>query len=130
MSKRNTRGTPPPPPIAGEPIELARIHTPLYVVASEDDHITPWRQVFRINNWVTGPKRFVLSSSGHILGIVTPPVSPPKRRYQVGAAHRGEAADAWLAAAEQHAGTWWEDWTAWLPERCGQARTPPPLAHW
>jgi pimeloyl-ACP methyl ester carboxylesterase len=52
--------------IAGEPIELPRIHTPLYVVAAEDDHITPWRQVFKINSYVTGPKRYVLSSSGHI----------------------------------------------------------------
>ena len=128
MYLKNTLVRPGAFTIAGEPIELARIHTPLYVVASEDDHITPWRQVFRVNNWVTGPKRFVLSSSGHILGIVNPPVSPPKRRYQVGAAHRGEAADAWLAAAEQHAGTWWEDWTAWLAERCGEPRTPPPLA--
>ena len=113
--------------IAGEAIELSRIHTPLYVVAAEDDHITPWRQVFRINNWVTGPKRFVLSSSGHILGIVNPPVSPAKRRYRVGAAHRGEAADAWHATAQEHAGSWWEDWTAWLAERCGEPRTPPPL---
>ena len=114
--------------IAGEPIELSRIHTPLYVVAAEDDHITPWRQVFRINNWVTGPKRFVLTSSGHILGIVNPPGSPPKRRYRVGAAHRGEAADAWHATAEERAGTWWQDWTAWLAERCGEPRTPQPLA--
>jgi polyhydroxyalkanoate synthase len=98
------------------------------VVAAEDDHITPWRQVFRINNWVTGPKRFVLSSSGHILGIVNPPVSPPKRRYRVGPAHRGEAADAWHATGEEHAGTWWEDWTAWLAQHCGEPRTPPPLA--
>jgi polyhydroxyalkanoate synthase len=113
--------------IAGEPIELARIHTPLYVVAAEDDHITPWRQVFRINNWVTGPKRFVLSSSGHILGIVNPPVQPPKRRYRIGPAHRGEAADAWCGCAEQRSGSWWDDWTAWLAERCGEPAAPPPL---
>ena len=113
--------------IAGEPIELARIHTPLYQVSAEDDHITPWRQTFRVNGHVTGPKRFVLSSSGHILGIVNPPVTPPKRRYHVGRAHRGQTADAWLASAEAHAGSWWEDWSAWLAERCGEPRTPPPL---
>jgi polyhydroxyalkanoate synthase len=113
--------------IAGAPIDLVRIHTPLYQVSAEDDHITPWRQTFRINGYVTGPKRFVLSSSGHILGIVNPPVTPPKRRYHVGRAHRGQTADAWLASAEEHAGSWWEDWSTWLAERCGEPRTPPPL---
>ena len=113
--------------IAGEPIDLARIHTPLYQVSAEDDHITPWRQTFRINGYVTGPKRFVLSSAGHILGIVNPPVAPPKRRYRVGRAHRGQSAEAWLATAEERPGSWWEDWSAWLAERCGEPRDPPPV---
>jgi polyhydroxyalkanoate synthase len=115
--------------IGGVPLELASIHVPLYQVSAEDDHITPWRQTFRINGHVTGEKRFVLSSSGHILGIVNPPVTPPKRHFQVGRAHRGQAADAWLAGAERHEGSWWEDWTTWLGERCGEPRTPPPLAN-
>ena len=114
--------------IAGQPIDLATIHVPLYQVAAEDDHITPWRQTFRINSYVTGTKRFVLTTSGHILGIVNPPVQPPKRRFTVGRAHRGQSAEAWHAAAEQHAGTWWEDWIPWLAERCGEPGTPPALA--
>jgi polyhydroxyalkanoate synthase len=115
--------------IAGEPIDLTLVHTPLYQVGAEDDHIAPWRQTFRINSQVTGSKRFVLSSSGHILGIVNPPVSPPRRRYQIGPAHRGQTADAWLATAEQRQGSWWEDWCAWLAERCGDPGPPPALAN-
>ncbi len=114
--------------LAGEPIDLVSIHQPLYAVSTEDDHITPWRQVFRVNNWVTGHKRFVLSSSGHILGIVNPPADPPKRSFRVGPAHRGEAADAWHDRAEARKGTWWEDWIVWLSQHCGEPRTPPPLA--
>ena len=113
--------------VAGEAIDLARIHVPLYQVSAEDDHIAPWRQTFRINSYVTGSKRFVLTSSGHILGIVNPPANPPKRHYKVAAAHRGETADAWLAVAEERKGTWWDDWTAWLAERCGEPRQPPDL---
>jgi polyhydroxyalkanoate synthase len=113
--------------VAGVPLDLAKVHVPLYQVGAEDDHITPWRQTFRINGFVTGEKRFVLSSSGHILGIVNPPVTPPKRHYRIGRAHRGETAEAWLAAAEQRAGSWWEDWTAWLGERCGEPASPPAL---
>ena len=115
--------------IAGETIDLTLVHTPLYQVGAEDDHIAPWRQTFRINSQVTGSKRFVLSSSGHILGIVNPPVSPPQRRYQIGPAHRGQTADAWLATAEQRQGSWWEDWCAWLAERCGDPGPPPALAN-
>jgi polyhydroxyalkanoate synthase len=113
--------------IAGVPLELSAIHVPLYQVSAEDDHITPWRQTFRINGFVTGEKRFVLSSSGHILGIVNPPVNPPRRHFQVGRAHRGQAADAWQSGAQRHEGSWWEDWTAWLGERCGEPRAAPPL---
>jgi poly[(R)-3-hydroxyalkanoate] polymerase subunit PhaC len=114
--------------LAGEPIDLALIHAPLYQVGAEDDHITPWRQTFRISGYVTGEKRFVLTSSGHILGIVNPPVDPPRRHYCVARAHRGEGADAWFQCAERHQGSWWEDWSAWLSERCGPLRKAPPLA--
>ncbi len=106
--------------VAGEPLDLSRITQPLYAVSAQDDHIAPWEQTFRINNHVTSPKRFVLSSSGHILGIINPPVDPPKRRYWVADAHRSENADAWRARAEEHAGSWWEDWMAWLKPRCGE----------
>lgn len=114
--------------IAGEPIDLTRIHQPMYGVSADDDHIAPWRQTFRVNAYVTSPKRFVLSSSGHILGIVNPPVEPPKRSYRVAAAHRGQTADAWRAKAEAHEGSWWPDWSDWLAEHCGPLGPPPPLA--
>jgi polyhydroxyalkanoate synthase len=111
--------------IAGEPISLERIRQPLYAVSADDDHVAPWRQTFRINQWVQGPKRYVLSSSGHILGIVNPPVSPPKRKYWVAAAHRSHTADGWRAEAREHEGSWWEDWMEWLGPQCGPLVAPP-----
>jgi len=114
--------------IAGEPISLKRIRQPLYGVSAEDDHVAPWRQTFRINQWVQGPKRFVLSSSGHILGIVNPPVQPPKRAFWVGAAHRRHTADGWRTEAEEHQGSWWEDWVAWLKPQCGPVAAPSPTS--
>ena len=114
--------------IAGEPISLKRIRQPLYAVSAEDDHVAPWRQTFRINQWVQGPKRYVLSSSGHILGIVNPPANPPKRKYWVGPAHRRNTADGWHADAELHDGTWWEDWVAWLRPQCGPLIDAPPVS--
>lgn len=106
--------------VAGEPLDLARITQPLYAVSAEDDHIAPWRQTYRVNNFTTGPKRFVLSTSGHILGIINPPVDPPKRKFRAGDAHRSDDAEAWRNSVEQQPGSWWSDWMDWLKPRCGE----------
>jgi len=114
--------------LAGEPIDLDCITQPLYAVTAEDDHIAPWKQCYRIRKYVSAPVRFVLSTSGHILGIVNPPVTPPKRSYWVGEPKRSDKVDYWLDHAEQRPGTWWEDWTAWLHARSGAMVSPPPMA--
>ncbi len=107
--------------IAGEPIDLDRIVQPLYAVTAEDDHIAPWNQCYRIRKYinVNASVRFVRSSSGHILGIVNPPVDPPRRSYWIGEPERNEHWEHWFDRAEKRAGTWWEDWVRWLGERCG-----------
>jgi polyhydroxyalkanoate synthase len=106
--------------LAGEKIDLGRITQPVYAVSAEDDHIAPWRQTFRIANSVAGPCRFVLSSSGHILGIINPVVTPPKRDFHVGAAERYDSPDDWRERAEAQPGSWWVDWMAWLKPQSGK----------
>lgn len=107
--------------VAGEPISLGRIVQPLYTVAAVDDHIAPWMQTYRVNNHVVGPKRFVLSSSGHILAIINPVVTPPKRRFWVNdVQHRSETAEYWKTNATPHEGSWWTDWMGWLKPRAGK----------
>jgi len=115
--------------IGGQPIDLARIVQPLYVVAAEDDHIAPWRQTFRINNYTAGNKRFVLTSSGHILGIVNPVVDPPRREFWVAPAERHDNPDSWHEHAEHHAGSWWEDWVRWLVPQAGASCKPGAVAN-
>ena len=108
--------------IADEPIDLGLITQPLYAVTAKDDHIAPWTQCYRIRD-VVHPKtvvRFVLSTSGHILGIVNPPVEPPKRSYWIGEPGPKEEAQNWLGAAANHQGSWWGDWTTWLHARTGK----------
>lgn len=113
--------------VAGESIDLSRIVQPVYAVSAADDHIAPWRQTFKINNHVAGPKRYVLSSSGHILGIVNPPVNPPKREYWVGEAGTHDTADSWQDQADHRRGSWWEDWLGWLRPLSGKQGKPPPV---
>jgi len=117
--------------IAGESIDLDEIVQPLYVVTAEDDHIAPWKQCYRIRKYVNvaAPVRFVLSTSGHILGIVNPPSNPPKRAYWIGEPVRNEHWEHWLERAEKKQGTWWEDWTSWLGERTGDLVNAYPAAN-
>lgn len=105
--------------VAGHPINLENISQPVYAVAAEDDHIAPWKQSFRLNHFLSGDKRFVLSTSGHILGIVNPPVNPPKRAFWVAPAERHQSPEHWKQAAEHHQGSWWDDWMQWLKPRSG-----------
>ncbi len=114
--------------VAGEPIDLNRITQPLYMVAAEDDHIAPSQQTFRMVHFARGAKRFVLSSSGHIFGIVNPPVAPPKRHYWVATAHRADRWEAWRERAQKTPGSWWDDWMVWLKPRCGEQVPARPVA--
>lgn len=116
--------------LAGHAIDLDCVTQPLYAVTAEDDHIAPWKQCYRIRKYinVAAPMRFSLSSSGHILGIVNPPLKPPKRAYRIGNPERNEHWEKWLARAEKHSGSWWEDWVAWLNGGCGDLVTAYPSA--
>ncbi len=107
--------------IAGELIDLNQITQPLYAVTAEDDHIAPWKECYRIRKYINikAPMRFVLSTSGHILGIVNPPVNPPKRAFWIADPERNEHWERWHERAEKHAGSWWDNWTEWLNERSG-----------
>ena len=67
--------------LAGEPIELATIKLPTYIVSAENDHIVPWNSAYATTQLLSGPVRFVLASGGHIAGIVNPP--GPKAWHEV-----------------------------------------------
>ncbi len=115
--------------LGGRKIDLGRIKQPLYAVGAEQDHIAPWRATFRVGGLVKGPVRYVLATSGHILGIINPPVDPPKRRYWKGELDTGSDPDRFLEEAPKVPGSWWEDWAAWLGERCGPRVAPPALGN-
>jgi polyhydroxyalkanoate synthase len=111
--------------IAGKAIDLSAIKAPTYVVSAINDHIVPWESSYRTTGLVSGPVRFVLSSGGHIAGIVNPP--GPKAWYQVAPADDAipVTAAAWRAGAERRAGSWWEDWAEWSDEHSGPMQDPP-----
>ena len=108
--------------VAGVPIDLGRINVPVYMLATAEDHIAPWKSTYSLTGRVAGPVRFVLSASGHIAGVINPPAKR-KYNYWVGAENPPDA-DAWLAAASSHPGSWWPDWGKWLGRHAGRRTLP------
>ena len=104
--------------ICGTRSDLGKIDVPSYVLATQDDHIVPWRAAYRTTRLVGGKSQFVLGASGHIAGVINPP-SKNKRSYWIGGAV-GEDTEAWLASAQAVPGSWWPHWVKWLKPNVGK----------
>jgi polyhydroxyalkanoate synthase len=109
--------------LAGRRLHLGKIDEDVYIVGAVDDHIAPWTTSYATTRLLGGTCRYVLTSSGHIAGIVNPPAS--KRRYWTND-ELSDDPEEWRAAATVHEGSWWEDWTAWIAQRSGKRIKPPP----
>jgi polyhydroxyalkanoate synthase subunit PhaC len=110
--------------IRGQQIRLSEIKHDTYIVSAENDHIVPWRSAYRTTHLLAGQNRFVLSSGGHIAGIVNPP--GPKGWYEI-ADETPPDADQWRSRATRKTGSWWEDWAIWSEEHSGPMVDPPPM---
>ncbi|CCG08779.1 PHA/PHB synthase family protein [Pararhodospirillum photometricum] len=108
--------------LAGEPIDLRLVQTPAYFVSCREDHIAPWRTTYFGTHLYQGPVRFVLAASGHIAGVVNPPVAN-KYGFWTNTALPPKP-EAWLEAAERHDGSWWTDWNAWVQAYAGDPVAP------
>ncbi|AHJ66105.1 Poly(3-hydroxyalkanoate) polymerase [Granulibacter bethesdensis CGDNIH4] len=106
--------------LAGTPIDLSRVTAPAYFLATREDHIAPWRTIYRGMQALGGERRFVLSGAGHVAGIVNPP-GIGKYGYWVNDCLADEP-EEWLADTTEIAGSWWTDWNHWVtalaPEKC------------
>ncbi len=101
----------------GVPIDIGKIETPCYVLATKDDHIAPWVSSYPATRSFAGPVRFVLGASGHIAGVINPP-GANKYCYWTNAKTPVTPAE-WFASAERHEGSWWPDWGKWLARKAG-----------
>ncbi|MGQ0624382.1 MAG: PHA/PHB synthase family protein [Sporichthyaceae bacterium] len=110
--------------LAGVDLDLGKVAADAYVLAAKEDHIAPWTAAYRSTQLLAGENRFVLSSAGHIAGIVNPP--GPKAKHWTGADLPADP-QQWLAGATEHRGSWWEDWATWIGTRAGGTGAPPPM---
>ena len=108
-----------------EQLDPRTIPGDVYILSALEDHIAPWRTGYATTRVLDSAEpRFVLSSAGHIAGIVNPP--SPKSTYWTNEELPADP-DAWLEAATKHRGSWWEDWAGWIGDRAGEMKPPPPV---
>src|SRR6476659_2950733 len=102
--------------IEGKRVDPSQVDIDTYVLAAVDDHVVPWTSGYKTTQLLGGKSRFVLSSSGHIAGIVNPP--NPKAKHWVNDSLPADPHE-WREHAQLVEATWWQDWTGWIAERGG-----------
>jgi polyhydroxyalkanoate synthase len=103
--------------LKGVPLDLRKVATPSYILSTKEDHIAPWRSAYAATQLYKGPKKFVLSASGHIAGVVNPPSANKYCHWT--SDELPPQPEQWLGGAQQHPGSWWPDWQRWVAEFAG-----------
>lgn len=109
--------------VCNAPVDLGAIDVPTYIYGSREDHIVLWTAAYASNALLNNKLRFVLGASGHIAGVINPPAKKKRSHWTNDALPT--SAHEWLASAQEHPGSWWPDWMAWLGKQAGQKRAAP-----
>jgi polyhydroxyalkanoate synthase len=115
--------------VDGRPVALADIGAPMFVVATETDHVAPWKSVYKISLVADAAVTFVLTSGGHNAGIVSEP-GHRGRYFRLARRTDGDrylAPDEWTAATPARDGSWWPAWADWLEAGSAGRMAPPAM---
>ncbi len=103
--------------VDGVTLDLGAVKTPIYVQSSKEDHIAPYRSVYKGAKLFGGPVTFTMAGSGHIAGVIN---APAANKYQHWTNRDLPATvEQWMAGATEHPGSWWPHWAKWLKARSG-----------
>ncbi|MBI3676222.1 MAG: class I poly(R)-hydroxyalkanoic acid synthase [Proteobacteria bacterium] len=104
--------------LGGEKLDLSKVTIPIYLQSAKEDHIAPYRSVYKSTRLFKGPIRFIIAGSGHIAGVINPPSA---KKYQYWTNDKLPATvEAWQAGSTEHLGSWWPDWDQWLSKLSGK----------
>ena len=107
----------------GIKIDLSKIETPVFVLATSEDHIAPWTSIYPATQILGGEVEFVLGGSGHIAGVINPPAERAKYGFRKSDGYPPEPA-GFLKAANETPGSWWPYWAGWLEVKDGKTVAP------
>jgi polyhydroxyalkanoate synthase len=122
MYLKNQLGVPGGIELYGVPIDLSKVKVPACFISTVEDHIAPWKATYKGAKYLGGTVRFVLGGSGHVAGIVNPPAA--KRYYYWTNEAMPATPEQWFDGAEQHVGSWWGDWQAWMERQNAGEKVP------
>ncbi len=106
--------------VCGQKVDLRKLDLPVYIYGSREDHIVPITGAYASTQLLPGKKRFVMGASGHIAGVINPPEKKKRSHWIRKDGKLPRTLDAWLEGADEHAGSWWPDWAAWLQAQAGK----------
>jgi polyhydroxyalkanoate synthase subunit PhaC len=106
--------------VCGAKIDLRGLDMPAYIYGSREDHIVPIGGAYASIQHLPGKKRFVMGASGHIAGVINPPAKKKRSYWTSDATQFPRDAAQWIAGAQEHPGSWWTDWSAWLKGFAGK----------
>ncbi|WP_443135090.1 PHA/PHB synthase family protein [Frigidibacter sp. ROC022] len=115
--------------VGSKAIAVSDIRPPIFLVGTEDDHVAPWRSVYKLHLFADTDLVFVLTSGGHNAGIVSEP-GHPRRHFRIAETPHGQtyrAPDEWLAQTSPQNGSWWVAFSDWLSKHSGPPVPPPPM---
>jgi polyhydroxyalkanoate synthase len=114
--------------VCGEKVDFRKVDLPVYIYGSREDHIVPIGGAYASTQHLPGKKRFVMGASGHIAGVINHPARN-KRSHWIAPSDKFPASvDAWINSAQEHPGSWWPDWSAWIKGHSGKL-VPAPKAY-
>lgn len=114
--------------VCGTPCDLGNVDMPVFILATREDHIVPWRAAFSTTRLVSGETTFVLAASGHIAGVINP-AAKNRRSFWTGGEF-GLAPEHWFDTAQEKPGSWWTHWADWLKQFAGgEVKAREPGAH-
>lgn len=78
------------------PIDVSSVKVPSYFISTKEDHIAPWTSTYEGMMLLGGKKRFVLAASGHVAGVINPPVAKKYHYWINEEIDDREHADQWF----------------------------------
>jgi polyhydroxyalkanoate synthase len=99
-------------------VALSDIRADIYCVATETDHVSPWKSVYRLALLTDTDVTFVLTNGGHNGGILSEP-GHNGRHFRFAHKIEGDShmtAPEWFDTHSAQDGSWWQHWTAWLKD--------------
>ncbi len=103
-------------------LDMAKVNTPMFHVATTEDHIAPWKSVYMGLSHYGSNIEFTLANSGHIAGIIQGKGAKPGKQYYFENKKLEKDSEKWLEQSKRVEGSWWPKWMEWLKQYSGELK--------